>query len=124
MTREHEPLEATLRRLAAEREAADRTYNDALTALDTALLRVTTLPKGPAEYDEQQITPLNESWSTLVEPPRSGGLKGRLSGFVWRLVGAVAAAAERRSTRSWSITSTATSPRTARRSARSADARS
>jgi O-antigen chain-terminating methyltransferase len=86
MTREHEPLEETLRRLAAEREAADRTYNDALTALDTALVRVTTLPKGPAEYDEQQITPLNESWSTLVEPPRSGGLKGRLSGFVWRLV--------------------------------------
>jgi O-antigen chain-terminating methyltransferase len=86
MTREHEPLEETLRRLAAEREAADRKYNDALTALDTALLRVTTLPNGPAEYDEQQITPLNESWSTLVEPPRSAGLKGRLSGFVWRLV--------------------------------------
>jgi SAM-dependent methyltransferase len=86
MTREHEPLEETLRRLAAEREAADRRYNDALTTLDTALLRVTTLPQAPAGYDEQQITALNQSWSTLVEPPPAGGLKGRLSGFVWRLV--------------------------------------
>jgi SAM-dependent methyltransferase len=81
-----EPLEATLRRLAKEREDADRLYNDALTALDTALLRLPPLPEPPREYDEQQITPLNESWETVVAPPAAGGIKGRLAGFVWRLV--------------------------------------
>jgi O-antigen chain-terminating methyltransferase len=85
---EHEPLEETLRRLAREREEADRLYNQALTALDTALLRLPEAPEPPRGYDEGQITPLNETWNTLVEPPGAGGggLKGRLSGFVWRLV--------------------------------------
>ncbi len=86
MTREHEPLEETLRRLAEERDEADRRYNTALTALDSALLKLTTVPDAPREYDEQQITPLNESWSTLVAPAAAGGLKGRLAAFVWRLV--------------------------------------
>src|SRR5215510_11160139 len=86
MTREYEPHDATLRRLAAEREAADRKYNDSLSALDTALLRVTTLPAAPPEYDERQITPINESWQTLVEPPPAAGVKGRLAAFVWRLI--------------------------------------
>src|SRR3954462_15911869 len=81
-----DPLEATLRGLAKEREDADRLYNDALTALDTALLRLPPLPEPPREYDEQQITPLNESWETVVAPPAAGGIKGRLAGFVWRLV--------------------------------------
>jgi SAM-dependent methyltransferase len=86
MTPEHEPLDATLQRLAEERERADRAYNEALTALDTALMHLTALPPAPAEYDERQITPLNESFRTLVEPPTGGGLKGRLAAFVWRLV--------------------------------------
>ena len=68
---EHEPLEATLRRLAREREEADRLYNDALTALDTALLRLPDLPEPPREYDEHQITPLNQAWQTLVEHPNA-----------------------------------------------------
>jgi len=82
----HEPLEETLRRLTREREDADRLYNDALTALDTALLRLPELPAPPRGYDERQITPLNHSWETLVAPAPAGGLKGRLAGFVWRLV--------------------------------------
>jgi SAM-dependent methyltransferase len=86
MKDEHEPLEETLRRLAREREEADRAYNDALTALDTALLRLPDLPAPPPGYDDTQITPLNRSWETLVAPPAAGGLKGRLAGFVWRLV--------------------------------------
>jgi O-antigen chain-terminating methyltransferase len=86
MTREHEPLEETLRRLAEERERADRAYNAALTALDTSLVKQTAVPGAPREYDEQQITPLNQSWSSIVEPPAAGGLKGRLASFVWRLV--------------------------------------
>jgi SAM-dependent methyltransferase len=86
MSHEHEPLDDTLRRLAREREEADRRYNDALTALDSSLLRLRDLPAPPREYDERQITPLNESWETLVAPAPAGGLKGRLAGFVWRLV--------------------------------------
>jgi len=81
-----ESLDETLRRLAREREDADRAYNQALTALDTALLALPDLPAPPRGYDETQITPLNESWDTLVAPPAEGGLKGRLSGLVWRLV--------------------------------------
>jgi O-antigen chain-terminating methyltransferase len=81
-----ESLEDTLRRLAREREDADRAYNDALTALDTALLRLPALPAPPRDYDERQVTPLNESWNTLVAPPPAGGLRGRLTGLVWRLV--------------------------------------
>jgi O-antigen chain-terminating methyltransferase len=86
MTGEPEPLDATLRRLAAEREEADRRYNRALTALDTALLHLPALPETPPGYDEQQITPLNQSWQTLVEPSPAAGVKGRLAAFVWRLV--------------------------------------
>ena len=86
MIGEHEPLAATLKRLADERAAADRKYNDALTALDTALLHLTTLPAAPPAYDEHQITPLNESWSSLVAPATGGGVKGRLAAFVWRIV--------------------------------------
>ncbi len=86
MIREHEPLDATLKRLADERERADRAYNDALTALDTALLHLPSLPPAPPQYDERQLAQLNESFRTLVEPRAGGGLKGRLAAFVWRLV--------------------------------------
>ena len=83
----HEPLEATLQRLKAEREDADRRYNDALTALDTALLRLPGLPAAPPHYDELQITPLNGAWDIGAAAPAMDGLKGRLAGFVWRIVG-------------------------------------
>jgi SAM-dependent methyltransferase len=86
MTREHEPLEATLLRLAQERDEADRRYNQALTALDRALTRVPDFPHPPPPYDEHQITPLNQSWDVVAAPPSRGGIKGRLAAFVWRLV--------------------------------------
>jgi SAM-dependent methyltransferase len=79
-----EPLETTLRRLQTERERADRTYNEALTALDGALRPPPDLPATPAEYDEQQITPLNDAWNILPAPPAGTGFRGRLGGFVWR----------------------------------------
>jgi len=81
-----ESLDETLRRLTREREEADRAYNQALTALDTALLTLPDLPAPPRGYDDTQVTPLNESWDTIVAPPPAGGLKGRLAGLVWRLV--------------------------------------
>ncbi|HET7697882.1 MAG TPA: methionine biosynthesis protein MetW [Vicinamibacterales bacterium] len=86
MTEPHEPLEATLRRLARERDEADARYNTALTALDQVPLRTPRLPAPPPHYDEQQITPLNQACDVLVAPPVRGGLKGRLAAFVWRLV--------------------------------------
>ena len=85
-TREHEPLEQVLQRLTQEREQADRLYNDAFTALDRALMRAPEFPHPPPPYDEQQITPLNERWNALAPPPASGGVKGRLAAFVWRIV--------------------------------------
>ena len=86
MTEPHEPLEATLRRLAQERDEADARYNAALTALDQVPLRTPRLPAPPPHYDERQITPLNQACEVLVPPPVRGGLKGRLAAFVWRLV--------------------------------------
>ncbi len=86
MTQEHEPLEATLRRLKEERDQADRAYNDALTLLDKAAMRPIELPAAPAHYDEQQVTPLNQAVDVLVTPAPMPGLKGRLAAFVWRLV--------------------------------------
>ncbi len=82
----HEPLEETLRRLKAERDEADRRYNDALTALDRPLAPGLKFPDSPAAYDEQQITPLNEAWNILPAPPAGSGLSGRLTGFIWRTV--------------------------------------
>src|SRR5690348_11414392 len=89
MTRDHEPLAQTLLRLKQERDEADRRYNDALTALDSALLTLPDLPPPPAEYDERQITPLNGAWDIGVAAPRAGGLKGRLAAFVWSIVGPI-----------------------------------
>jgi SAM-dependent methyltransferase len=82
----HERLEDTLQRLKEERDEADRRYNDALTALDQAVMRVPDLPHSPPGYDEHQITPLNESWD-VSRPPSAVGIKGRIAALVWRVVG-------------------------------------
>ncbi len=82
----HEPLEETLRRLKAERDEADRRYNEALTALDRPLAPGLKFPQPPPAYDETQITPLNEAWNILPEPPAGSGWSARLTGLVWRTV--------------------------------------
>jgi SAM-dependent methyltransferase len=91
---ERERLEDRLARLARERDEADRRYNEALTAVDRASLRLHDLPHPPPPYDTAQITPINLHWNILPggAPPAPGGglfggLKRRLHGFVWRLVG-------------------------------------
>lgn len=86
-TREHEPLDATLRRLEQERDEANRLYNEALTALDRAATPPRELPHPPPPYDEQHITPLNQSWDLGAVAPQGSGLKGRLAAFVWRMIG-------------------------------------
>lgn len=81
-----ETLEETLRRLKAERDEADRRYNDALTALDRPLAADLAYPEPPPAYDESQITPLNEAWNILPSPPARAGWARRLTAFVWNIV--------------------------------------
>jgi SAM-dependent methyltransferase len=84
-----ERLEALLARLTRERDEADQLYNTALTALDQSLQQVPAMPDPPPVYDEQQVTPINLGWDILPTgaPAVDGSLKGRLRGFIWRLVG-------------------------------------
>ena len=80
---------ADLARLKAEREAADRAYNAALTALDAAIGREPALPHPPPGPDERQVTPLNASWDVVgaLQPlPMPTGWKGRVAARLWALV--------------------------------------
>ena len=83
------PLDDLVVRLERERLEADRLYNDALTALDLAAQQAPRLPPPPPPYDERNVTPLNQSWDILPDGPPAldRSLKGRLRGFVWRLLG-------------------------------------
>lgn len=76
-------------RLRAEREAADRAYNDALTAVDLALPRDLAPPSAVPRPDEETLTALQERVNIVpAELPAGGrGLRGRLAGFVWHLIG-------------------------------------
>jgi SAM-dependent methyltransferase len=80
-------LEERLQRLAKEREDADRRYNGALTALDKAVARRLDVPDPSPAFDDHQIDALNGAWNILPAPPQAGGLKGKLTSFVWGLVG-------------------------------------
>ena len=65
--------------LRAERAAADREYNDALTRLDRAIQQLpASFPQPPPGPDEHQITPLNALWPLETLPP-AVGLRG---GFI------------------------------------------
>ena len=66
--------------LKAERAAADRAYNDALTRLDRAIQRLPAdFPQPPPVPDEHQVTPLNTLWK-LAPPPASGIRRGFIDG--------------------------------------------
>ncbi len=72
--------------LKAERAAADREYNDALTRLDRAIQQLPAdFPQPPPGPDEHQITPLNTLWK--IDVARSGsGWRGRFVSAVRRSV--------------------------------------
>ena len=73
-------------RLKAERDAADREYNDALTRLDRAIQRLPAdFPHPPPGLDEHQITSLNALWKLDV-PAGGGGFRGRIARLVRRFV--------------------------------------
>jgi O-antigen chain-terminating methyltransferase len=81
-----EPLEAVLRRLKDERDQADLRYNEALTALDRAIRPAGPLPRPAPGLDDHQVAALNDAWNILPAPPQASGLRGRLTGFIWRTV--------------------------------------
>ena len=80
--------------LKAEREAADRRYNEALTAVDAAIPGLPEFPHPPLAYDEARLPELNQRWQTSGEPPAGTmtGWKRWLSAPLWRLVRGRAAA--------------------------------
>jgi O-antigen chain-terminating methyltransferase len=82
-------LEDLVERLERERLAADRLYNDALTAVDRAIQTGPSLPAAPQPYDRSRLADLNASWDPLPAGPPfiDRSLKGRLRAFVWRLIG-------------------------------------
>jgi hypothetical protein len=58
--------------LKAERDAADRAYNDALTRLDRAIQQLPAdFPQPPPGPDEDQVSPLNTLWK--IDLPAAGG---------------------------------------------------
>jgi hypothetical protein len=72
--------------LKAERAAADREYNDALTRLDRAIQQLPAdFPPLPRRPDDHQVTPLNTLWK-IAMPPAEGRWRGRLIAFVRRAV--------------------------------------
>ena len=82
-----EPLEVVLRRLKDERDAADARYNAALTALDRSIRPPAAIPQPQSGLDDHQITPLNEAWNILPAPPQASGLRRKLTGYIWGVVG-------------------------------------
>src|SRR5438128_274581 len=66
--------------LKAERDAADRAYNDALTRLDASIQSLPAdFPQPPRGPDEHQITPLNTLWK-IDQPPPAGWRRGFVAG--------------------------------------------
>ena len=71
--------------LRAERDAADRRYNEALTRLDRAIQQLPRdFPQPPPGPDERQMTPLNTLWA--IELPPATGLRGRVAAIVRRML--------------------------------------
>lgn len=84
-----ESLQQRLERLERERFEADERYNEALTALDRSIGAAPDLPHAPPSYDTTRMGELNSGWDLLPSgaPAIDGSLKGRVRGFVWRLIG-------------------------------------
>jgi len=79
--------EDDLELLKAERDSADRDYNEALTRLHRAIQRLPAVfPHPPPPLDEHQVTPLNTLWKIEAPPAADGGLRGRLEAAIRRIV--------------------------------------
>jgi hypothetical protein len=72
--------------LKAERDAADRAYNEALTRLDRAIQRLPpNFPHPPPAPDEHQITALNTLWKIHIAKAPAG-MRGKIATAVRRMV--------------------------------------
>jgi 2-polyprenyl-3-methyl-5-hydroxy-6-metoxy-1,4-benzoquinol methylase len=92
-------MEDLFARLDRERQAADRLYNDALTALDRA---IGERPEraglaAPPLQDAARLEQLNLAWKITPqgESAADRSIKGRLRGFIWSVVAPTAGAQER-----------------------------
>ncbi len=73
------------KRLQAERDAADRAYNDALTRVDRAIQQLPKdFPRPPSSPDPHQVGPLNTLWK--IDAPPARGLRGKFAAAVRRAV--------------------------------------
>ena len=81
--------EDEIQRWRDEAEEADRSYNDALTAMDQALPRLPDMPHPPVVYDESRLPAVNDRWRLVAEDPAAGlrGWRRRLALILWPLVG-------------------------------------
>jgi len=70
-------------------ESAHREYNAALTRLDHAVQALSKWPEPGLSSDTSQLARLNAQWNILPggAPALGSGVRGRLAGFVWRLLG-------------------------------------
>ena len=87
---EHESLDATLQRLKRERDEAIARYNEALTALDRALMRLPEFPHPPPPSTSTSSRRSTTPWNIGASAARRATAalaKGRLAAFVWRIVG-------------------------------------
>jgi 2-polyprenyl-3-methyl-5-hydroxy-6-metoxy-1,4-benzoquinol methylase len=75
-----------LDRLKAEREEADRRYNEILSALDAAKPRLPEIPHPPLVADEERLPALNESWRLLDRGAIADGWRSRLAGLLARVM--------------------------------------
>jgi 2-polyprenyl-3-methyl-5-hydroxy-6-metoxy-1,4-benzoquinol methylase len=84
-----EPIDDLIARLERERLAADRIYNNALTALDRAASTPPVLPAASTAADRSRLGTVNDRSQILPggSPVSDRSLRGRLAGFIWRLVG-------------------------------------
>ena len=76
-----------LDRLKRERAEADRAYNDALTVLDGVIQHLREPIAPPPDYDEFQVTALNQQWELLTLKSTEGSGWARwLREQVWAVV--------------------------------------
>ncbi len=81
-------LSATdLSRLTRERDAADRQYNEALTALDRAIQALPEVPHSPGSLDTTQLDAARRVLAEPTRPPvAGGGIRGWIRRISWSAV--------------------------------------
>ncbi|SVA78268.1 uncharacterized protein METZ01_LOCUS131122, partial [marine metagenome] len=78
---------ADLSRLGHERDAADRQYNAALTALDRAILAIPEIPQPPPPLDTDELDSLRRLTNqSATQPDLGGGWRGWARRLVWSML--------------------------------------